>query len=201
MLVIIYFSICQSISNLLLTKKRGGEYIKKLMFAVLAISFFGSFPVIVHLDLISMVVCSLYVLGSLLFFAFLLSQRKSIREDYKDNLVMVIDEVKGKESFGSMDFLLPNITFTAKSIIRYGPKKTARSIYIFVGVLTMLFFILYNRSGGISDHFLMFYTPVVFLALFYGYRKNIKAYRIALLRAKEGSYKDPSTGDLEDNRD
>ncbi len=187
----VYYTIALFISYLSKIKKRGGDHLKKLKFAVLYFSFIGSFFIIAYLQLLSFVVCFLYSLGFLFFLIIILLNKKNNREDFINNLAMTIDEVEGNEKYDIKDFFIPDLTFTAKSILRYGPKKATRIIFILpiIGTSLFLIYFYFVFLYDFTRLFFIFYIPLVLFWMVYGYKKNEKLYREALNTAKEGRYK------------
>lgn len=139
-----YYVMGTSIFQIKLTKRRGADHLKRLKPFVLIASYIGFVFIMIYFRYISLGLCFLYgIIFLVMVVAVILFYREDSREDFTDNLAMVIDEIKNTGRLDTRDFLIPDLTFTAKSILKYGPKKAANLIlgfFLMVSV-TYLFYI------------------------------------------------------------
>lgn len=184
-----YYILGTNIYWLKLKKKRGEDAVKRLTHLIFLLSYTVSIFIVIYFGYISTALCFLYaILFLLMVFAFILLYREDAKEDFINNLALVIDETRDVESLTARDLLIPDHTFTAKMIHRYGPKIAAR-LHLILGIflLVLLFSSFYLFLN--DTMFWIIYTLICLPIFVIDYNKKVGKYETALLRAGAGSYK------------
>lgn len=191
-IAVFYYITGSMIFGIKLTKRRGGDPFKRLKPAVLLFSYIGLGFVMIYFKYISIPLCFLYwVIFLVMAIAIFLFYRKDLREDFTNNLAIVIDEVKDVESFNKRDFLIPDFSFTAKTILKYGPKKAARLSLILGTFLLVPFYFLFSvyQDDFLSSYLIITYILIWLIVGLGRYKKNINNFKNALRKAEKGGYK------------
>ncbi len=173
-----------------LTKRREGNYDGRLKYSGLLFSYIAFVFIMIYFRFISVTFCFLYsALFLALIVAGILLPEKSPKEHFIHNLAMVIKETKSSESFDVSDLLIPDLTFTAKTILRYGPKTAARLFFTLTIFLSVAYYLIYGvYSGVILKSFLITYIMVLAILGWIVYKKYVKRFGSALWKADKGSF-------------
>jgi len=187
----IYLVIGNIVYGYLLMKRRGKDYslnLKMLFgFALLGCSFF----IVAYFDLFSGWFCFLYVIGFLILLSIMIYYRKDTKENRINNMAFVIDKVKDNRRLNIKDFLIPNYTFNAKLLLRYGPKKTIKIMFvsslILIGIYLYLFATYFEYVNIV---YILVWLSSFSIFFLLQYKRMKKEYKMAINRVKDGSYKE-----------
>lgn len=185
-----YYLVGNMIHNFIIFRKRKKDYSFDLMLLIAFGLLGGSIFVFSYFDFFTIWFCLLYPLGFVIIILAMILHRDNFREDRIYNLVWVLDRVKRSDGFDIKDLIIPNKSFTAKLILKYGPKKATRIGLIVVIGLSIMF--LYLAPAYIVNVDIKFYIYWIFwlsISLLWGYKRTSKEYKSALRRAEKSSYK------------
>lgn len=187
---IIYYSLENLINSFVIFKKRKKDYSFNLILLIALGLLWGSIIIFSYFDFFSILFCFLYPIAFLVIILAMILFWENLREERINNIAWVLGRVERSNGFDIKDLIIPNMSFTAKLILKYGHKKAARMSLI-VGIVIFIVF-LYLAPAYIEhldSTFYIFWIISFSIFSFFGYRRTTKDYRSALMRFKKGSCK------------
>ena len=188
-----YYLVGNMIHDFIIFKKRKKDYSFDLILLIAFGLLGGSIFIFSYIDFFTTWFCLLYPLGFVIIVLAMILHRENIREDRIYNLVYVLDRVKRSAGFDIKDLIIPNKSFTAKMILKYGPKKTARiGLIVVIGLSIMFLYLAPAYISNVDIKFYIYWIIWLSISLLWGYKRTVKEYKSAFRRAEKGSYKKDS---------